>query len=252
MNILLLGGYLFLGRALIEAAQARGHTVTAFNRGNRPTMPGVEQLIGDRNAPEFPRERTWDVVLDTSGQAPRHTREAAKLLHDRIERYVYTSSIAVYPQPMQPNVDETHPVAVFPPDADPDDARDMANYGPRKAACEAAVDATMLGRVLTIRPGFIVGPYDFTDRFNAWIERAARPLPLLVPGDPAQPVQLIDVRDLAEWMIALAERGATGVYNATGPERPLRLLDVAQTCIEATGGSGTPLVVPGASSRTPA
>lgn len=244
MNILLLGGYAFLGRALIEAAQARGHRVAAFNRGNTPPMPGVEQLTGDRNAPAFPAGRTWDVVLDTSGQAPKHTRRAAERLRDRIGTYVFTSSISVYPDPMPANVDETAPTAVFPADADPDDPRDFANYGARKAACEAALDAVMPGRVLHVRPGFIVGPHDYSDRFNAWIERAAQPQPLLVPGDGTQPVQLIDVRDLAAWMVRLAELGATGVYNATGPERPLPLREVARTCIDATGSSAELVLVP--------
>lgn len=243
MNVLLLGGYAFLGRALIAAAQQRGHSVSAFNRGNRATMPGVEQITGDRNAPAFPEGRRWDAVLDTSGQAPSHTRSAAELLHGRIGRYIYTSSISVYPFPIQADIDETAPVAEFPAGADPDDARDFDNYGPRKAACEAVLGPFFGERLLVVRPGFIVGPHDYSDRFNVWVERAARPQPLIVPGDPAQPVQVIDVRDLAEWMIALAERGTTGVFNATGPEQPIPLLDVAQTCIDATGGGGEPLVV---------
>jgi 2'-hydroxyisoflavone reductase len=246
MNILLLGGYAFLGRAIIAAAQARGHTVAAFNRGNHPALPGVEQLTGDRNAPAFAAERSWDVAIDTSGQAPRHVRAAAELLRERIGRYIYTSSISVYPFPILPGLDETAPLAAFTEGADPEDARDMENYGARKVACEAVLETLLPGRVLIVRPGFIVGPHDYSDRFNSWVERAARPQPLLVPGDPAQPVQLIDVRDLAEWTIALAERGTTGTFNATGPARPIPLIDVAQTCIAATGSRGAPLVVPSA------
>jgi 2'-hydroxyisoflavone reductase len=245
LNILLLGGYAFLGRAIIDAARARGHVVSAFNRGNRTPMEGVEQITGDRNALVLPDRRSWDVAIDTSGQAPRHTRGAAEALQGRIAHYIYTSSISVYPDPMPPNVNESAPVAQFPPGANREDARDVENYGPRKAACEDALAAVLpASSILVVRPGFIVGPHDYTDRFNAWIERAARPQPLLVPGDPQQPVQIVDVRDLAEWMIALAERRAAGVFNVTGPERPLRLIDVAQTCIDATGSSATPLVVP--------
>jgi 2'-hydroxyisoflavone reductase len=298
VNILLLGGYAFLGRAVIAAAQANGHAVSAFNRGNRPTMQGVEQITGDRSALALPGGRRWDAVIDTSGQAPRHVRLAAELLRDRVDRYLFVSSISVYPDPMPANVDETAPTASFTPGADIDDARDMENYGARKAACEAEVTEffsgrdhvtdpdDVAGRELIIRPGFIVGPHDYSDRFNSWIERAARPSPFVIAPAPSviagvppsvipslsrdshsattsevvprqarddggaardddgQPVQLIDVRDLAEWMIALLERGAGGTYNATGPELPMRLLDVAQTCIDATGGTGELLVVP--------
>jgi 2'-hydroxyisoflavone reductase len=244
LNILLLGGYAFLGRAIIDVAQARGHAVSAFNRGNRTPMAGVEQITGDRNALVLPDRRTWDVAIDTSGQAPRHTRGAAEVLQDRISHYIYTSSISVYPYPILAGVNESAPVAPFPPGANREDARDVENYGPRKAACEEALAAVLpASSLLIVRPGFIVGPHDYTDRFNSWIERAARPQPLLVPGDPEQPVQLIDVRDLAQWTIAMAERRAAGVFNVTGPERPLRLIDVAQTCIDATGGTGAPLVV---------
>ena len=245
MNVLLLGGPLFLGRALIDAAQARGHTVSAFNRGNRAPMPGVEQITGDRNAPEFPAGRHWDVVLDTSGQAPLQTHSGAELLGDRIGHYIYTSSISVYRSQNEANLDEGAPLAEFPAGADPDNARDIENYGARKAACEGALAALLADRLAVVRPGFIIGPYDYSDRFNSWVERAARPHPLIVPGDPVQPMQLIDARDLAEWMIDLAERGTTGYFNATGPERPVPLLEVAQTCIDATGGSGPPLVIPG-------
>jgi 2'-hydroxyisoflavone reductase len=244
LNVLLLGGYAFLGRAIIDAAQARGHAVSAFNRGNRATMAGVEQITGDRNALVLPDRRTWDVAIDTSGQAPRHTRGAAEALRDRISHYIYTSSISVYSDPMPVGVNESAPVAQFPPDANREDARDLENYGPRKAACEDALAAVLpAGSILIVRPGFIVGPYDYSDRFNEWIERAARPQPFIVPGDPEAPVQMIDVRDLAEWMIAMAERRASGVFNATGPERPLRAIDVAQTCIDATGSSAVPLVI---------
>ena len=249
MNVLLLGGYRFLGRAIIAAAQARGHAVSAFNRGRLEPMPGVEQLTGDRNDPAFPPDRRWDVVIDTSGYIPRHVRSAAELLRDRVACYVFISSLSVYPFPMAAGLDETAPVQPMPAGSDPDDARDPETYGARKAACEAVLETAMPGRGLNVRAGFIVGPHDNSDRFNSWIERAARPQPLLVPGDPAQPVQLIDVRDLAEWIVQMAERRACGTYNVTGPERPLRLGEIAQTCIDATGGSGPAVVVPGADVR---
>lgn len=244
MNVLLLGGYRFLGRAIITAAQARGHAVTAFNRGRLEPMPGVEQLTGDRADPAFPPERRWDVAIDTSGYIPRHVRSAATALRDRIACYAFISSLSVYPFPMPAGLDETAGVEPMPEGGDPDDASVHETYGPRKALCEAVLDELMPGRALNVRAGFIVGPHDNSDRFNSWIERAARPQPLLVPGDPAQPVQLIDVRDLAEWIVQMAERRACGTYNVTGPEQPLRLGEIAQTCIDVTGGSGPAVVVP--------
>jgi 2'-hydroxyisoflavone reductase len=243
LNVLLLGGYRFVGRALIAAAQARGHAVTAFNRGNLTPLPGVEQLTGDRDAPAFPPDRRWDVVVDTSGYIPRHVRASATALSERIGQYVFVSSLSVYPFPMPPGLDETAAVQAMPAGADPDDAADVETYGARKAACEAALEELLPGRVLAVRAGFIVGPYDNTDRFNSWIERAARPQPFIVPGDPAAPMQLIDARDLAEWIVQMAERRAGGVYNVTGPDRPLTAGDVAATCIEATGSAATVLPI---------
>jgi 2'-hydroxyisoflavone reductase len=244
LHVLLLGGYRFVGRALIAAAQARGHTVTAFNRGNLAPLPGVEQLTGDRNDPVFPAGRRWDVAIDTSGYIPRHVAGAATALRDRIGQYVFISSLSVYPFPMPPGLDETAAVQTMPPGADPNDASDIETYGARKAACEAALEDVLPGRALHVRAGFIAGPYDNSDRFNSWIERAARPRPFIVPGDLDAPLQTIDVRDLAEWIVQMAERRACGVYNVTGPERPLRIGDVAQTCIDATGSRATLLPIP--------
>jgi 2'-hydroxyisoflavone reductase len=152
VKILLLGGYAFVGRALIDAAHARGHTVTAFNRGNHEAPPGVEQLTGDRGDPVFPAGRRWDAAIDTSGYAPHQVRAAAEGLRERIDRYVFTSSISVYPFPIQPGTDESAPTASFTTGSDVEDARDMENYGARKAACEALLAALLPGRLLTIWP----------------------------------------------------------------------------------------------------
>lgn len=246
LNVLLLGGYRFVGRALIAAAQARGHAVTAFNRGNLAPMPGVEQITGDRDAPAFPAGRTWDVAVDTSGYIPRHVRASALALRERIGQYVFISSLSVYPFPMPPGLDETAPVQPLPPGTDPDDAANVETYGARKAACEAVLEELLPGRVLHVRAGFIVGPYDNTGRFNSWIERAARPQPFIVPAELDQPEQLIDARDLAAWIVQMAERRANGVYNVTGPDRPLNLGKVARACIDGTGSSATLLPIPSA------
>ena len=186
MDILLLGGYRFLGRALIEAAQARGHAVTAFNRGNHAPLAGVEHVTGDRDDLDALAGRRWDAVLDTSGYIPRHARVAGTALQDAVERYAFVSSVSVYPFPIAPNADESTRLAVLTPDAEPDGPPDD-NYGARKALCEGELEALLPGRVLALRPGFIVGPYDFTDRFNSWVERAARDRPLIVPEDAERP-----------------------------------------------------------------
>ena len=242
MDLLLLGGYRFVGRAIIAEAQARGHTVTTFNRGNLPPMAGVESIFGDRDDPAALRGRRWDAVVDTSGYVPRHVRAAAELLCDAIHRYVFVSSISVYAQ-KTPGVDESAPLSVLAPNVDPDVYLDE-RYGELKALCEAAAEAAMPGRTVAVRAGFIVGPYDNTDRFNSWIERAARNEPMLVPGAADAPLQLIDVRDLAAWIVSAAEQERIGPFNVTGPVEPMNVLEAARACIAGTASSASPVVVP--------
>jgi 2'-hydroxyisoflavone reductase len=244
MKLLLLGGYRFLGRAVIAAAQARGYAVTAFNRGRLTPLPDVEQIAGDRDDPSALRGRRWDVVIDTSGYVPRHVRAAAELLRESVDRYVFVSSISVYAQHVA-GADESAPLGVLPADADP---AVYANerYGELKALCEAAAEDVLPGRAIAVRAGFIVGPYDNTDRFNSWIERAARDEPFLVAGAADAPMQMIDVRDLAAWMLSAAEQKVSGPFNVTGPLAPMTALDVARACIEGTGSRGVPVVVPSA------
>lgn len=242
MQLLLLGGYRFVGRAVIAEAQSRGYTVTAFNRGNLTPLPGVEQIAGNRDDPSALRGRSWDIVVDTSGYVPRHVRAAAEVLRDSIDRYVFVSSLSAYAQHTA-GADESAPLAVLPADADP---AVYANerYGELKAACEAAAADVLPGRAIAVRAGFIVGPYDNTDRFNSWIERAARDEPFLVPGAADAPEQMIDARDLAAWMLSAAEHTLSGPFNVTGPLEPITALDVARACIAGTGSRGVPVVVP--------
>lgn len=178
---------------------------------------------------------------------PRHVRVAAELLRDSVERYVFVSSLsayAAYPR----GFDESQPVAAPTPGVDPD-VYANERYGELKALCEAAADDVLPGRSIAVRAGFIVGPYDNTDRFNSWVERAARDEPLLVPGVADAPVQLIDVRDLAAWMLEAAERRLSGPYNVTGPLEPMTVLDMARACIAGTGSRGRPVVVPSEAAR---
>ena len=220
MRLLLLGGPKFVGRALIEAAIERGHEVTTFNRGQ--TNPGafaaVEELHGDRLGDLEPlRGRTWDAVLDTSAYVPQVVRSAAALLADAAERYVFVSSISVYADYSRPTPEDA-PLETL-AEGHPEDEllADFANYGALKVLCEQAVEERFAGRAVIVRPGLIVGPHDPTDRFTYWPRRIELGRPLLAPAPPDAAVQMIDVRDLAGWMVRMAESGGTGVFNATSP-----------------------------------
>ncbi|MBK9712329.1 MAG: NAD-dependent epimerase/dehydratase family protein [Kouleothrix sp.] len=237
MELLILGGTVFLGRHLVDAALARGHTVTLFNRGqhNPELYPAVEKLRGDRSSDlSALRGRRWDAVIDTCGYVPRVVLAAAELLSNAVDRYVFISSISVYPHFRRAGIDESAPVGEL---ADPTvEQVDGETYGPLKALCERAAEAALPGRVLTIRPGLIVGPHDPTDRFTYWPQRVARGGEVLAPGRPGRHVQIIDARDLAEWTLRMVESGQAGVYNATGPAYALTMERLLDVCNEVGGG----------------
>lgn len=225
MRLLILGGTSFLGRALAEAALERGHETTLFTRGqtNPELFPEAERLIGDRAGDlSALGGRTWDAVLDTSGHEPRVVAASAGLLAGAAGLYAFVSSISVYASFARPGQDETAPT--LPPGDD---------YGARKAACERDVEEAFPGRALVVRPGLIVGPHDPTDRFTYWPRRIAEGGEALAPGKPERPVQFIDVRDLAEWMLGLVEAGATGTFNATSPPGAPTMGGVLEACGEA-------------------
>ncbi|HEX8222722.1 MAG TPA: SDR family oxidoreductase [Allosphingosinicella sp.] len=236
MKILILGGTLFLGRALTAAALESGHEVTLFNRGrhSREPVAGVETLIGDRDGQlDALRGRSWDSVVDTSGYLPRLVRDSARLLAGSVERYVFISSISVYADFSRPT-DEGAPLATM-PDESVEEVTG-SSYGPLKVLCERAVEDALPGRALVVRPGLIVGPNDPTVRFSYWTARAARGGEVLAPGEPETPVQLIDVRDLAGWTVRMIEAGETGVFNASGPDFVLTMGDLLETCRAESGG----------------
>lgn len=246
MKILIIGGTQFVGRHLADAALARGHELTLFNRGrNADVFPQVETLRGDRDGDGLNvlKGRTWDAVIDTCGYVPRIVRQSAELLADAVERYVFVSTLSVYADFKTPGLAEHSPLGVL---EDPSVEEINGNtYGPLKVRCEQAVDAALPGRSLQIRPGFIVGPYDPTDRFTYWPHRVNLGGDVLAPGTPSQPVQVIDARDLAGWTIALMEQNAVGVYNATGPNDTLpndtlTLGEILETC-RTVSGSGARL-----------
>lgn len=242
MKILILGGTQFVGRHLAEAALARGHVLTVFNRGTKSAglFPDAEHLTGDRDGAglEVLRGRTWDAVLDTCGYVPRIVRQSAELLAETVFRYVFISTISVYASFETPNQDEGAPLGKLAPGSA--EERTSETYGPLKVGCEQAVEAAFPGRALLIRPGFIVGPYDPTDRFTYWPRRMAAGGDVLAPGTPSQPMQVIDGRDLADWTLGMVEREETGIYNATGPDYLLTLGEVLETC-RTVSGSGARL-----------
>jgi 2'-hydroxyisoflavone reductase len=221
MKLLIIGGTIFLGRHLADVALARGHAVTLFNRGQHsPELyPEVEKLRGDRDGGlDALRDRRWDAVIDTCGYVPRVVRASAELLAGAVEHYTFVSSISVYPHFKEVGLDETAPVGIL--DDPTIEEVSGETYGPLKALCEQAVEQALPGRALIVRPGLIVGPYDPTDRFSYWPQRVARGGEVLAPGRPERHVQVIDARDLAEWIVRMVERRQVGTFNATGPAEP--------------------------------
>ena len=237
MELLVLGGTVFLGRHVVDAAIAAGHRVTLFHRGrsNPGLFPECEHVLGDRDGGLGALAgRRWDAVVDTSGYVPSIVRAGAARLASQTGHYTFVSSVSVYPDATHAPTEDS-PVGTL---ADPtDETLTGASYGPLKALCERAVEAEFPGRALIVRPGVIVGPHDPVERFTWWTRRVARGGELLAPGTSAAPMQLIDVRDLAQWMVRMIEARATGTYNATGPEAPLTLGEVLEEC-RVVSGSG--------------
>ncbi|RMD97686.1 MAG: epimerase [Deltaproteobacteria bacterium] len=220
MKILILGGTRFLGRHLVAAALEAGHEVTLFHRGrtNPDLYPELERIIGDRDG-DLSRlaKRTFDAVIDTCGYHPRLVGAAAAFFAKRASHYTFISSVSVYRDFSKEGLREEAEVATV---EDPEDETvTPARYGGLKALCEAAAEAAMPGRVLHLRAGLLVGPFDPTDRFTYWPMRIARGGEILAPGSPEDPIQFLDARDLARWTIEMAARSVVGVYNVVGPAR---------------------------------
>jgi nucleoside-diphosphate-sugar epimerase len=229
MKLLVLGGTRFLGRHLVDAALARGHDVTIFTRGVTPLPQGVavRQLVGNRDPRMAPglaalAAGEWDAAIDTSGYVPRCVKAAADALAGRVGHYTFVSSLSVYADASRPGIDETAPVAAL---EDPLSEDVKAHYGALKARCEDEIRAVFRDRAFVVRPGLIVGPFDPTDRFAYWVARFRQPGLLgargevaIVPGPRERPVQFIDARDLATWILDGVEAGRAGTFNACSPE----------------------------------
>ncbi|MBI5631784.1 MAG: NAD-dependent epimerase/dehydratase family protein [Elusimicrobia bacterium] len=228
VRILILGGTVFLGRHIVEAGLSRGHSITLFNRGrqNPELFPTVEKLCGDRNGDLSALEGIrFDAVIDTSTYTPKQAANIAEILGDSIEHYTFISSVSAY--------------ASFPPGRSYDENSPLAQgnegYGPLKARSEETLEVAYPGQVAHVRPGLIVGPCDPTDRFTYWPQRIKRGGDVLAPGRPERPVQFIDVRDLGDWCIRLAEAKAAGRFNAVGPRQTLTMQQLLKECCSTLG-----------------
>lgn len=247
MKLLILGGTRFVGRHLVTAALARNHEITLFNRGKHPSadLTNVETIYGDRNSDLAKLQgRRWDAVVDTCGYLPRIVRASAEILSHSVDSYVFISSVSVYADVSGFGIDETAPIRTLTSEqlekANEIDSSGQASamtygemYGGLKALCEQAAEEVLPNRVLIIRPGLIIGPHDYTDRFTYWVVRIAggnEVGEVLAPGRPDRYVQFIDVRDLAEWTVRMIERKETGVYNANSLPHNLTMEGALEEC----------------------
>lgn len=227
LRILILGGTGFIGPNQVRYAVARGHKVTVFNRGktNPGSLPaGVEHLEGDRNGKlDALKGKTWDAVIDNPSTLPRWVRDAAQLLKDSANQYLFISTVSVYADNSKPGMDESAPTLTL---EDPTVEEIGPNYGGLKALAEKEAERAFPGRTTVVRPGLIVGAGDNSDRFSYWPIRIARGGEVLAPGDPTDPVQFIDARDLGEWTIRLLEQKTYGTFNAIGPAQQLTVAEM--------------------------
>jgi 2'-hydroxyisoflavone reductase len=236
MRILVIGGTSFVGRHIAEAAIAHGHDVTVFNRGqtNSDALPQATHLTGDRNSDLSALENgEWDATVDSCAYVPRQVRTLLETLGGRGGHYTFISTISVYPDETTESFTETAPLR------EPawDDELTMEKYGELKVACEQVATELAGDRLLVIRPGYVVGPFDPTHRFTYWVERVADGHSPMATPDTAQPLQCIDGRDLAAFTVKHMEAGTVDVFNATGPMPALTFGQVLETIARGVGHS---------------
>ncbi|MEU3251838.1 SDR family oxidoreductase [Streptomyces sp. NPDC006997] len=237
MRLLTLGGTEFVGRAVVEAALARGWDVTVFHRGRHRPPAGVRSLRGDRTDPDglaaLARGGTWEAVVDTWSAAPRAVRDAARLLRERAGRFAYVSSCSVYAWPRPAGYTEDAPL-VEGASAD----ADATDYARDKRGGELAAEAAFgADRSLLVRCGLILGPYENIGRLPWWLNRTARGGPVLAPGPRDLPLQYVDVRDLADWTLDAVEGRLSGPYNLVSPSGHTTMGGLLDACAEVTGGA---------------
>ena len=254
-TLLILGGTNFIGPHMIDAAKALGYEVTIFNRGiteerKQTPITGVEKIVGDRDPDKgdglknleahIKDKGGWDAVIDTSGFVPRIVKASAELLMPAVKQYLFISTLSVYADNSQADNDEDSPLATM---EDPTDENVQQHYGALKALCEGAVLAADASKTCNVRPGFIVGPGDGSDRFTYWPVRIDKGGDVLVPGTPDDPVQFIDVRDLADFCMRLIESRTMGAFNATGPVGGCTVGRLVKACQGASGKPSNPVYV---------
>jgi 2'-hydroxyisoflavone reductase len=219
LRVLILGGTGFIGPHFVDVLNEGGHKISLFNRGKRDpaVRKGVEQLLGDRDGEvDALKGRDWDVVIDNSGYKPSQVRLTAEMLEEHTGHYIFISSIAVYSNFAKAGIDEDYELAALKNPTD--ETVTGETYGGLKVLCEKIVESVYADRGTIIRPTYIAGPGDHTDRFTYWPWRVSRGGEMLAPGTPADPFQYIDVRDLADFMRVCVEKNVTGKYNLCGPQ----------------------------------
>jgi 2'-hydroxyisoflavone reductase len=240
LRVLIFGGTGFLGPHFVRALQAGGHQITLFNRGksNPGLFKDLETLIGDRDGKlDALQGRDWDVVIDDSGYVPRQVKLSADLLKDHVRHYLFISSISVYGTFPKPGLDEDDKVAE-PPDAKVEEVTN-ATYAGLKAGCEQVVESTYGSRSTIVRPHYVVGPGDSTDRFTYWVARTARGGQVLAPGSANDPLQYIDVRDLAAFVRRCAEQRRAGRFNACTPPGAHTMGELMESGKRVSGSNAT-------------
>jgi 2'-hydroxyisoflavone reductase len=244
MNILILGGTGFIGPHMVREALRRGHEVSLFNRGrtNNELFPDLKLYKGDRNNGLQSLEGgKWDVVVDNSGYVPRHVEDSARLLSSVVSHYLYVSTISVYAVSPAP-ITEDSPLATM----DDETVEEVTGetYGPMKALCEQRVTAELgADRTTIVRPTYICGPGDRTDRYTYWPVRTMRGGEMLWPGTAADDIQIIDVRDFANFTVDCLEQKISGIFNTVTPPRSFKMGDLLEDCLAVTDANMTPVWV---------
>lgn len=241
MRILIIGGTRFVGRHIAQAASDAGHDLTLFHRGRSGAglFPDATHVIGDRNGDLAGlRSGDWDTTVDVSAYRPRQVRNLAEALDGRGGRHQYISTVSVYQPPLPPNFTEDAPVVEL---ADPDVEVTDETYGGLKVLCERAAMDAYGSETTVIRPTYVIGPYDYTGRFTWWVNRLARGGEVLAPGDPADPIQVIDARDMGTWAVDLLERKASGTFHAVSPPPPFGFGDLLEAIAAQVAPAGTTL-----------
>ena len=240
LKVLILGGTGFIGPHFVDALTAGGHKITLFNRGKRDpeVRPGIEQLLGDRNGEISSLQgHDWDVVIDNSGYTPSQVKATAELLKDHVRKYIFISSVAVYADFAKAGIDEDYKLAEL-----KDPTSEVVNgetYGGLKVLCEKVVETTYGKRATLIRPTYIAGPGDHTDRFTYWPVRVSKGGEMLAPGTPSDPFQYIDVRDLAGFIRTCVEKDVNGKFNVCSPQGAVTMGSLLDEAKRITGANTT-------------